>query len=190
VLTQKLQLNSEYWRRYQGSRKRISDVFLNHFLKKIAKKLSKPKKNLQKKLVRTRMVGEELEKAKRIKAALDLVKQGMSVQKAANMYSLPRRTLRYHLTHKESFDIEAYTGGRKSALSSQLEKRLGEWVDQMVERGFTVDMALICEKAKLLAQKINLNNFQASSTWFFRVGFFSFISCPPSSSPSPSSSSN
>jgi len=121
------------------------------------------------------MAGEELEKAKRIKAALDLVKQGMSVQKAANMYSLPRRTLRYHLTHKESFDIEAYTGGRKSALSSQLEKRLGEWVDQMVERGFTVDMALICEKAKLLAQKINLNNFQASSTWFFRVGFFSFI---------------
>lgn len=104
----------------------------------------------------------------------------MGVYNVSKRYGIPERTLRYH--REKGTDAEEFTGGKRSSLGSGLEKALGSWVDEMVDRGFAVDRMMINQKARFLNPSLRCSN-----RWFYVISS-NFFSYPRATSKLPSGS--
>ena len=94
--------------------------------------------------------------------AVELVKKGCKVRRAADIH----RVDRHALGRIRSGDQELYsTSGAELAIHHQLESDLHDFIVFIFKAGHGIDWVKICEYAKTLAMKMDINGFQASPGW-------------------------
>jgi len=118
--------------------------------------------NIELEKAKTERRSKREERGESLRLALQSVKK-RGLRGAARLHGFPYSTLKHHWK-KDPTAIDNYTGGRHSKLPKWVERRLADWVDEMVNRGFTVTFDMIKKKVILIDPTL-----KASNRWFYNV---------------------
>jgi len=116
--------------------------------------------NIELEKAKTERRSKREERGESLRLALQSVKK-RGLRGAARLHGFPYSTLKHHWK-KDPTAIDNYTGGRHSKLPKWVERRLADWVDEMVNRGFTVTFDMIKKKVILIDPTL-----KASNRWFY-----------------------
>lgn len=89
-----------------------------------------------------------------LREALRMVRAGMAVRRAADVYSIPRRTLRNHI----KTGVEMKKMGRNSILTSAQENELCNRIFRLASIGYPLTGKLIRRSVFVFCQENNINN--------------------------------
>ncbi|XP_055713105.1 uncharacterized protein LOC129807685 [Phlebotomus papatasi] len=92
---------------------------------------------------------------KQIGDAINAVKKGMSVLRAAREYGIPRSTLQYKVSGKGKLNTLG-RGGFHSALGNDIEQKLVEWIVQCANFGFPISKETLYSGVETLLKEADI----------------------------------